>query len=230
MAEENPALGWRAIRLTLDRPGLIRGQVRALLKAAAGRELRIMVPMVTELREIGRIREIINHEIELLTRFGHELPRRFKFGSMIEVPSMLWQLDELLREVDFVSVGSNDLFQFTMATDRSNARLANRFDPLSRAFLRVLRTIVLKADQASKPVTLCGEIAGKPLSAMALIAIGYRSISMAPSSIGPVKSMIRQLNAGRLAEILLPEIERPAAGRTLREILTEFAARNSIQS
>jgi phosphotransferase system enzyme I (PtsP) len=227
-AEENPALGWRAIRLTLDRPGLIRGQIRALLRAAAGRELRVMAPMVTELREIAKIKAIVNHEIELQTRFGHELPRRYKFGSMIEVPSMLWQLDELMREVDFVSVGSNDLFQFTMATDRSNSRLANRYDPLSRTFLRVLRAIVLKADQAGKPLTLCGEIAGRALSAMALIGIGYRSISMAPSSIGPVKTMIRDLNAGRLAEILLPEIERPAGGRTVREILTEFAQSNAI--
>jgi len=229
VAEENPALGWRAIRLTLDRPGLIRGQIRALLRAAAGGELRVMAPMVTELREIAKIKEIINHEIELQTRFGRELPRRFKFGAMIEVPSVLWQLDELLGEVDFVSVGSNDLFQFTMATDRSNSRLANRYDPLSRTFLRVLRLIVLKADQAGKPVTLCGEIAGRPLAAMALIGIGYRSISMAPSSIGPVKTMIRDLDAGRLAEILLPEIERPAAGRTVREILTGFAERNAIQ-
>ncbi|MEC9344052.1 MAG: putative PEP-binding protein, partial [Pseudomonadota bacterium] len=135
----------------------------------------------------------------------------------------------LMAEVDFVSIGSNDLFQFVMASDRGNARIANRFDPLSRVFLRVLRAIVVKAEAHSMPLTLCGEIAGRPLSAMALVAIGMRSISMAPSSIGPVKSMIRQLDVGELAGILLPEIDRPARDATVRELLIEFAGKHGIQ-
>ena len=144
--EENPALGWRAIRLTLDRPGLLRTQIRALLKAAGGRELKLMLPMVTELGEIAQAREIIDREVRHLSRFAHHLPTSLKLGAMIEVPSLLWQLDELMQAVDFVSVGSNDLFQFVMATDRGNTQLSDRFDPLSAPFLRVLKQIADAGD------------------------------------------------------------------------------------
>jgi phosphotransferase system enzyme I (PtsP) len=179
MQEENPALGWRAIRLALDRPGLLRVQIRALLRAAGGRELRLMLPMVTELSEIRQAREIIDREVRHLSRFAYRLPTRLKLGAMIEVPSLLWQLDELMQAVDFVSVGSNDLFQFVMASDRGSARLSGRFDPLNSAFLRMLKQIAEAGDRAHTPVTLCGELAGRPISAMALIGVGYRSISMA---------------------------------------------------
>ena len=141
---------------------------------------------------------------------------------------MLWQLDELMQEVDFVSVGSNDLFQFMTATDRGNSRIANRFDPLSRPFLRALRTIVLKADQHRKPLTLCGEIAGRPLSAMALTGIGYRALSMSSSSIGPVKAMLLDLDAQALSRVLLPAIAEPIGGQTIRELLTDFADSHGI--
>ncbi|RUY84066.1 phosphoenolpyruvate--protein phosphotransferase, partial [Mesorhizobium sp. M7A.F.Ca.CA.001.10.2.1] len=136
--EENPALGWRAIRLTLDRPGLLRTQIRALLKASGGRELKLMLPMVTELGEIAQAREIIDREVRHLSRFAHHLPTSLKLGAMLEVPSLLFQLDELMKAVDFVSVGSNDLFQFVMAVDRGNTQLANRFDTRSGPFLRVV--------------------------------------------------------------------------------------------
>ena len=174
--EENPALGWRAIRLTLDRPGLLRTQIRALLKAAGGRELRVMLPMVTELGEISRAREIIDKEVRHLSRFAHHLPTSLKLGAMLEVPSLLYQLDELMAAVDFVSVGSNDLFQFVMATDRGNTQLSDRFDPLSVPFLRVFKQIADAGETTGTPVTLCGELAGKPISAMALVGLGYRSI------------------------------------------------------
>jgi phosphotransferase system enzyme I (PtsP) len=228
LQEENPALGWRAIRLSLDRPGLMRAQLRALLKAASGGELRVMLPMVTEIDEVRRVRSMVEREVEILSSFGRLLPNRFKLGAMIEVPSLLWQIDELLEQVDFVSVGSNDLFQFVMASDRGNTRIANRFDPLNRAFLRVLLQIARKAREHDTPFTLCGEMAGKPLTAMALIALGYRSISMAPSSIGPVKAMIRELDAQQLADELLPDLDASADGRPVREILAAFAARHSV--
>ncbi|RVA32626.1 phosphoenolpyruvate--protein phosphotransferase, partial [Mesorhizobium sp. M7D.F.Ca.US.004.03.1.1] len=186
--EENPALGWRAIRLTLDRPGLLRTQIRALLKASGGRELKLMLPMVTELGEIAQAREIIDREVRHLSRFAHHLPTSLKLGAMLEVPSLLFQLDELMKAVDFVSVGSNDLFQFVMAVDRGNTQLANRFDTLSAPFLRVLKQIADAGVRNHTPVTLCGELAGKPISAMALIGLGFRSISMSPASIGPVKA------------------------------------------
>ncbi|TJU94834.1 MAG: phosphoenolpyruvate--protein phosphotransferase, partial [Mesorhizobium sp.] len=153
--EENPALGWRAIRLTLDRPGLLRTQIRALLKASGGRELKLMLPMVTELGEIAQAREIIDREVRHLSRFAHHLPTSLKLGAMLEVPSLLFQLDELMKAVDFVSVGSNDLFQFVMAVDRGNTQLANRFDTLSAPFLRVLKQIADAGARNHTPVTLC---------------------------------------------------------------------------
>ena len=200
--EENPALGWRAIRLTLDRPGLLRTQIRALLKAAGGRELRVMLPMVTELGEIARAREIIDKEVRHLSRFAHHLPTSLKLGAMLEVPSLLYQLDELMAAVDFVSVGSNDLFQFVMATDRGNTQLSDRFDPLSVPFLRVLKQIADAGETTGTPVTLCGELAGKPISAMALIGLGYRSISMSAAAIGPVKAMLAELPCQALKTFL----------------------------
>jgi phosphotransferase system, enzyme I, PtsP len=227
--EENPALGWRAIRLSLDRPGLLRTQFRALLRAAAGRELRLMVPMVTEVREIREARELLNREVRHLSRFGHDLPRKLRFGAMLEVPSLLWQLDELMATVDFVSVGSNDLFQFTFAVDRGNARVADRFDNLGRPFLRVLRQIVEASNRHDTPVTLCGEMAAKPLGAMALIGLGFRSISMSPAGIGPVKSMLLALDAGQLRTEMAKALEESGPDtRPMRELLTEFAENNAI--
>lgn len=226
--EENPALGWRAIRLSIDRPGLIRMQIRSLLKAAAGGPLNVMLPMVTEIREIRTARAIMDREISIVSRFGHGLPRSFKLGCMVEVPALLWQLDELMEEVDFVSVGSNDLFQFIMASDRGNPRIANRFDPLNRAFLRVLRLIAKKAEQHDTPLSICGEMAGRPLAAMALLGLGYRTLSMAPSAVGPVKAMVRAANLDLLSETLLAAIEEPAGERTMRETLADFADQHGI--
>jgi len=226
--EENPALGWRAIRLTLDRPALLRTQVRALLKAAGGRELRVMLPMVTELGEIFQAREIIDREVRHLSRFAHDLPNILKLGAMIEVPALLFQLEELMRTVDFVSVGSNDLFQFVMATDRGNTQLSDRFDPLSVPFLRVLKRIVDAGKAMDTPVTLCGELAGKPISAMALVGLGYRSISMSPAAIGPVKAMLAELQLDRLEAFLNDALSRPDAGRNTREELAAFARENNI--
>lgn len=226
--EENPALGWRAIRLTLDRPALLRTQIRALLKAAGGRELRVMLPMVTELGEIFQAREIIDREVRHLSRFAHDLPNILKLGAMIEVPALLFQLEELMRTVDFVSVGSNDLFQFVMATDRGNTQLSDRFDPLSVPFLRVLKQIVDAGKAMDTPVTLCGELAGKPISAMALVGLGYRSISMSPAAIGPVKAMLAELQLDRLESFLTDALSRPDAGRNTREELAAFARENNI--
>lgn len=200
--EENPALGWRAIRMSLDRPVLFRTQMRAFLRAAAGRELRLMLPMVSMASEIVAARALIDKEIEILERRGYEPPTRIKVGAMFEVPSLFFELEDFLPLVDFVSVGSNDLLQFLFAADRSNALVANRFDPLSVAPLRALRTLVKAAKKYKVPLTLCGEMASRPLEAMALIGIGLRSVSMAPASIGPVKSMVLSLDARRTAGVL----------------------------
>lgn len=226
--EENPALGWRAIRLTLDRPGLLRTQIRALLKASGGRELKLMLPMVTELGEIAKAREIIDREVRHLSRFAHHLPTSLKLGAMLEVPSLLFQLDELMKAVDFVSVGSNDLFQFVMAVDRGNTQLANRFDTLSAPFLRVLKQIADAGVRNNTPVTLCGELAGKPISAMALIGLGFRSISMSPASIGPVKAMLTELPLDELKAFFDDNLMAPAQGLPMRALLQAFADDRSI--
>jgi len=221
--EENPALGWRAIRLTLDRPGLLRTQIRALLKASGGRELKLMLPMVTELSEIAQAREIIDREVRHLSRFAHHLPTSLKLGAMLEVPSLLFQLDELMKAVDFVSVGSNDLFQFVMAVDRGNTQLADRFDNLSTPFLRVLKTIADAGARNHTPVTLCGELAGKPISAMALIGLGFRSISMSPASIGPVKAMLTELPLQELKAFFDDNLMAPSQKVPMRALLQAFA-------
>ncbi|MCD2175739.1 phosphoenolpyruvate--protein phosphotransferase [Rhizobium sp. C4] len=226
--EENPALGWRAIRLSLDRPGLIRTQLRALLRAASGQELRMMIPMVTEVAELRAVRELMQKEFQHLSRFGYELPKKLQFGAMLEVPALMWQLDELMAEVDFVSVGSNDLFQFSMAVDRGNARVADRFDNLGRPFLRILRDIVRAAERNNTSLTLCGEMAGKPLSAMALMGIGFRSISMSPASIGPVKAMLLGLDVKQLGDVMNAALDEGYPREPMRHILEKFAEANNL--
>lgn len=226
--EENPALGWRAIRLSLDRPGLLRTQFRAMLRAAAGAEFKLMLPMVTEVTELKVARELLQKEIERQSKLGEQLPRKLQFGAMLEVPALLWQLDELMAEVDFVSVGSNDLFQFAMAVDRGNARVSDRFDTLGRPFLRILRDIVRAGERNDTPVTLCGEMASKPLSAMALLGIGFRSVSMAPTAVGPVKAMLLALDADKLAEVLNAALDDVRSETPVRQLLVDFAAANGI--
>ena len=200
--EENPALGWRAIRMSLDRTALFRTQVRAFLRAAAGADLRIMIPMVSASHEMDAVRVLVDKEVALIERRGYARPKSLRVGAMIEVPSVLYELDRLLPKVDFVSVGSNDLMQFLFAADRGNPLVARRYDPLSPAPLRALKTLVRAAKKHRVPLNLCGEMAGRPIEAMALIGLGFRSISMAPASIGPVKSMILKLDAGRVSALL----------------------------
>jgi phosphotransferase system enzyme I (PtsP) len=224
--EPNPALGWRAVRIALDRPALLRTQIRALLRACAGRDLRVMIPFVTDVAELREARTYMNKEIAHARRHGYELPRQVHMGAMIEVPALLWQLDDLLPEVDFISVGSNDLFQFLFAADRGNANVASRFDPLSLAGLRVLREIATSAERHNVPLTLCGELAGRPIEAMALIGLGYRSISMSAASIGPVKAMVLELDAEKLESYVLEWLE--TSNQSIRARLRDFAEANNI--
>ena len=226
--EDNPALGWRAIRFAIDRPGLLRMQIRALLKAADGRKLKIKLPMITAVTEFDQVKGIIDREIKAQARFGHTLPSEVLLGSMIEVPSLLFQLDELMQRADFVSVGSNDLFQFMAASDRTNSYLSNRYNPLSRPFLRALREIVRAADRHSTPLQLCGELAGDPLSALALLGIGYRAISMPPASIGPIKELVRTIELAPVNDVVNEALDEPIGGQTITEMLTDFADQHGI--
>lgn len=226
--EDNPALGWRAIRLALDRPALFRLQVRALLRAAAGGELRLMVPMVSTAAEIVQARSLVASEQDRARKRGDPLPEKVMIGAMIEVPSILLELDALMQCVDFVSVGSNDLLQFLYAADRSNPLVAARYDPLSVASLRALAMVREAGERNMVPVNLCGEFAAQPLQAMALVGLGYRSLSIAPAAIGPVKKMILSLDYSRIAEFVLARIESDQIG-DLREALQRFAEGDSVE-
>ncbi len=228
MEEENPALGWRAIRIGLDRPGLLRMQLRAMLRAGAGREMRIMFPMVATTAEFSQAKEICERELEFLRRHDYELPTSLKLGVMVEVPSLLWQLDEICALADFLSVGSNDLTQYLFAVDRDNKRVAARFDTLSAPNLRALKSIVDAAARRKTPVTLCGEMGGKPLEAIALAAIGYRGLSMTPSAIGPVKAAILATDLQATRDFLTPMIDHPDDRISLRRELHRFAESHSV--
>ncbi|KTS19193.1 peptidase [Methylobacterium indicum] len=228
LEEENPALGWRAIRIGLDRPGLLRMQLRALLKAARGRPLKIMFPMVATVDEFVQAKRIVEREKAHLTRHGYPLPSECRLGVMVEVPSLLFQMDEIAAEADFLSVGSNDLMQFLFAVDRENRQVANRFDPLSAAALRAFRLIAERANAAGTPATVCGEIGGRPLEAMALIGLGFRALSMSPASIGPIKAMVLGIDAGAVAEFLDRELARNRDGASLRPALTAFAEEHGV--
>jgi len=222
--EENPALGWRAIRLGLDRPGLLRSQVRAMLRAASGRNLRIMFPMVAAVHEFDEAKELVERELTHLRRHGHRLPESVDIGTMLEVPSLLFQLDELLDRVDFLSVGSNDLVQFFYAVDRGNARVAARFDELSVPVMRALKAIADRAKAHNKPVTLCGELASIPLGALALIGLGYRSLSLVPSAVGPVKAMLLELDSTKAAGLVSALMAKADGLGSVRDKLAAFAA------
>lgn len=220
--EENPALGWRAVRLGLDRPGLMRLQVRALLMAAAGRTLNLMFPMITDVAELDAAKGIVRRELAHLLKHGHGTPRVLKVGSMIEVPALLYQLDAVMSRCDFVSVGSNDLFQFMTASDRGNTRLSGRFDILSPSFLRPMRQIAQAAARHQCQVTVCGEMAGRPLEAMALLGLGFRRFSMSPASIGPVKAMVLDVHLEPLGEAVEAMLADPLTTASLREQLLAY--------
>jgi phosphotransferase system enzyme I (PtsP) len=224
--EQNPAMGWRAIRLSLDRPVLLRMQIRALLKAAEGRPLAIMFPMIAEVSEFVAARALLDREVERQSRMGEEGPSSLRVGTMLEVPSLAWQLSALLPLVDFISIGSNDLMQFLFASDRGNPRLANRYDELSPSALSIVRDIVQNCAAAAVPVSLCGEAAGRPVDAMALIGLGLRSISMGAASIGPVKMMVKSLDLPALQEFMTNIYESPE--HSLRDALTQFAENHDV--
>jgi phosphotransferase system enzyme I (PtsP) len=224
--DENPILGWRAIRIGLDRPAILRQQLRALVQAAAGRELRVMFPMVSELAEFQRARELLERELAQFAAGGGQPPSRVQAGVMLEVPALVWQLPALLDAVDFISVGSNDLFQFLFATDRGNPRLARRYDVLSPAALTFLRHLTSEADAAAVPLSLCGEMAGHRLEAMALVGCGFRILSMAPAAIGGVKTTLRCIDFGQLSGVIDQVSRYP--DHSLRQHLRAFAGDHGI--
>ena len=224
--EENPALGWRAIRIALDRPALLRYQVRALLAAHTGRTLRILLPMVSNVDEFNRGRALVDRELERARLMNLTRPVQVQVGAMLEVPALAFMLPQLMRSADFVSIGSNDLLSLAFAVDRTNPRVARRYDNLNPASLTLIRLIVQSAAENSGDLSLCGEMAGRPLDAMALVGLGLRTLSMQAGQIGPVKNMIRSINLAEVSAF----VDR-LCGRTdhsLRTRLSAFAAERGI--
>ncbi|MGC2202941.1 MAG: phosphoenolpyruvate--protein phosphotransferase [Stellaceae bacterium] len=225
-AEDNPAMGWRAIRIGLDRPAMLRQQLRALIRAAAGRSVFIKFPMVSEIAELERARALVDRELARATCEGRILPQSVKIGIMLEVPALLWQLPGLCQRIDFLSIGTNDLLQFIYACDRGNPRLADRYDPLSAPMLAVFREVVAQTQEAGVSLSICGDMAGNPIEAMVLIALGFRTLSMAATSIGPVKTMLRSLDVRAVAGYLDEISDRP--DRSLRPKLEAYARDHDI--
>ena len=226
--EENPAMGFRSLRLALDRPGLLRIQIRALLQAANGGPMKILVPMVTDAWEFRQTRLVVNKEVERLHHEGRPVPSRLELGAMIEVPSLLWELDQVLPEADFVSIGSNDLVMFLTAADRANPRVAKAYDPIALPRLRALRHIVDMARRYGVPLTMCGELAGRPIEALALMSIGMTRLSMSPPAIGPIKEMILGLELEPIRKSVSAALLEGSSGVGIRELLLDWAGRQSL--
>ncbi|QYX57851.1 phosphoenolpyruvate--protein phosphotransferase [Roseovarius sp. SCSIO 43702] len=200
--EPNPALGWRAIRIGLDRPGVMRMQLQALVRAAAGRPLSVMFPFVAQMEEYDAARAEMDKALERERRLGHPLPSSLSVGAMLETPSLAYAPDAFYRKVDFLSIGGNDLKQFFFAADRENELVRRRYDTLNVSFLSFLETIVARCRATDTPLSFCGEDAGRPVEAACLAAIGLRALSMRPASVGPVKSILRRTHLGELAGII----------------------------
>ncbi len=219
--EENPALGWRAVRIGLDRPALLRYQLRALIRAGAGRRLRIMFPLVTTVAEFDAARALADHELAWRRRHGQSPPSQVEIGVMVEAPALAWSIPNLKGRADFISIGTNDLMQYFFAADRGNARVADRYDILSPPALRFLKRIREDSEAAGIPVSICGEAAGRPLEALAFIALGFRRLSMPAAGVGPVKHLLRSLDAHLAAEALEQLLRSDQA--SIRTELTAFA-------
>ncbi len=226
--EENPAIGWRAIRIGLDRPALLRYQCRALLAAAAGRHLRVMFPMVTTVDELIEARSLFDTEVKRASSLGKDLPHKIEVGVMLETPSLAWSVRAVCDHADFVSVGANDLMQFFFAADRDNIRVSDRYDPLHPASLSILRFIVDGCKQAGVPVSICGEIAGRPIEAVTLVALGFEALSMPVTGIGPVKAALLALDAEKLKELITPLITIDSRLPSVRDHVREFCMAEGI--
>jgi phosphotransferase system enzyme I (PtsP) len=224
--EENPAMGWRALRLALDRDGLMKVQARALIEAASGRTLNVMFPMVSEAWEFAEAKALFEAQRQWLGARGRRLPTGIRYGAMLEVPALAEQLDLLLPDLDFLSVGTNDLTQFLFAADRANPRLAERYDWLSPSILRFLSRVVGPCREAGVDLGVCGEMGGRPVEAMALIGLGINRLSITPAAIGPIKAMVRSLDHDAVRAFVTELIARPP--RDMRAALSDWATSQGV--
>jgi phosphotransferase system enzyme I (PtsP) len=221
---ENPAMGWRSLRIGLDRPATLRRQLRAMLTAARGRPLSIMFPMVATIGEFRAARALLDAEVARV----EWKPAKLQVGTMLEVPALLWQLPALMKEVDFVSVGSNDLMQFLFAADRGTPNLANRYDLISPPVLDLLDSVVRHAQAENVSLSFCGEASGRPLEAVILVALGFHALSMSPSALPRVKAALRRVDIGAFRRVLASiRSHQPQAG-SLREPLSSWAREHGL--
>jgi len=225
-AQDNPALGWRAIRVGLDRPAMLAHQLRALVRATGGRKLKVIFPMVARVKELSAARRLLDAELARARREGRALPAAVQAGCMLEVPALLWQLPELLAEADFISLGTNDLAQYFYAADRGDSELAARYAPLAPAFLRAIGEVAARGRDAGVPVVACGEMASLPLGALALMGAGLEGLSVGPQAVGLIKTMICSTPLGDLRDF----IGGALAGRErdLTPLLAQFARDHDI--
>ncbi len=221
--EANPAMGWRGLRMAIDRPGLFRPQLRALLAASAGTPVQILFPMITLPEEIDAARDLIGREVDFATRRGRALPSEIRIGAMIETPAAAWRIDEIAARVDFLSIGGNDLAQFYFAADRDAEMTQRRFDALDPGFLSFIARLAAAAARAGKPLTFCGEQAADPLMAAALIGAGIRRFSSPASTIGPFRRLVRSIETASVAGWIK---DRESAGSTIRRDFAAFLARS----
>jgi phosphotransferase system enzyme I (PtsP) len=225
--EQNPAMGWRAMRMVLDRPAILRTQLRALIRSAQGRSLDVMFPMVAEVAEFEAARRLLDMELARAQARQQELPSSIRVGTMLEVPSLFWHLPALLPRVDFLSIGSNDLMQFMFACDRGNPELVDRYDVLSPPVLSFLRELVERCRRAGVSLSICGEMASRALEAMVLLGLGVRHLSVMPADIGPIKAMVRSLRCGELTRYLNHLYDLP--DHSVRGRLRHYALDHGVQ-
>ncbi len=218
--EPNPAMGWRAIRVGLDKPGVLRMQLQALIRGAAGRPLRVMFPFIADAREFADARAEFEKAMERERRLGHPLPATHEVGAMLETPSLVFAPDQFFEDVDFVSVGGNDLKQFFFAADRENERVRRRYDTLDSSFVAFLELIVARCAKAGTPLSFCGEDAGRPIEALVLAALGFETLSMRPASIGPVKHLLRRVNLDEVRRVI--DEARAQGTQTVRQAVTDW--------
>ena len=225
--DENPAMGWRALRLALERDGLMKVQARALIEAAGGRVLNVMFPMVSEPWEFQAAKQMFDGQVELLRRRQKRMPKAIRFGAMLEVPALAEMLPEFLPQVDFISIGTNDLTQFLFAADRANPKLAERYDWLSPAILRFLDRVVTTARAYPIDVGVCGEMGGRRLEALALIGLGVRRLSITPAAVGPIKELVRKIDLAELQHFMRDTLSTPP--ESTRNALATWAEEHAIE-
>jgi phosphotransferase system enzyme I (PtsP) len=200
--EPNPAMGWRAIRVGLDKPGVLRMQLQALIRAAQGRKLTVMFPFIAQPDEFTTARAHLMRELAREAALGHVVPESIELGAMLETPSLAFAPDGFFKMVDFISIGGNDLKQFFFAADRENELVRRRYDTLNSGFLQFLDHIVQRCTKAGTPLSFCGEDAGRPVEALCLAAMGLRMLSMRPASVGPIKSLLRRVDLSEARRVI----------------------------